>query len=182
MVKMILLRLLMVFVMAGLVLANTEKTIFVAIDHAPNQKHHDNRPVVKPNIPLRVHLDREDWTVQDGAELWYTLDTTPGTRYEVRVCWPATTPTDFHFSLSNNEALRIQAIPSYRSYLPTYSLSPPPLDFDIILDPFLWGMIPRSLLGTLGWVVAVVGVSVWVSVRVVWRLLKSVVREREKVE
>lgn len=58
-------------------------------------------------------------------------------------------------------------------------LNPPPVDVDIILDPFLLNVLPRSLVPTIGWIV-VVAVAGWaVAKRVVAFLVGEVVGSSE---
>lgn len=61
----------------------------------------------------------------------------------------------------------------------------PPVLVDLILDPFLWNIFPRSLVPTAGWiaVVSVVALVVarWVA-RELGRVINDARRERELVE
>lgn len=51
---------------------------------------------------------------------------------------------------------------------------PLPVDVDLILDPFVGNVLPRSLVPTVGYVVVVAGVAYFVA-RVVVRFLNQVV-------
>jgi len=90
------------FALITLVTANVEKEIFLA----PAK---DNNGVFGlPRIPTIRHL-KEERTLrttlntsfeEHGAQHWVLLDQLePGRRYEVRICWPATQPTDFQMNL-----------------------------------------------------------------------------------
>lgn len=63
--------------------------------------------------------------------------------------------------------LRVRAAADYYSADKTLMQSVPPVVVDLILDPFLWNVFPRSLVPTAGWiaVVAVVALVVarWVA-------------------
>lgn len=59
--------------------------------------------------------------------------------------------------------------------------SPPPVLVDLILDPYLLNVFPRSLVPTAGWVIVVAGVS-WVVGGFVVRLVQGIAREAEKNE
>ncbi|KAK3397259.1 hypothetical protein B0T20DRAFT_415696 [Sordaria brevicollis] len=56
--------------------------------------------------------------------------------------------------------LRISAAADYFTSNSTLMLHPPPVDVDIILDPFLFNVLPRSLVPTIGWI-GVVAVAGW---------------------
>jgi hypothetical protein len=71
--------------------------------------------------------------------------------------------------------LKIDAKADYFTTNKTLMESPEPVDVDIILDPFLWNVLPRSLVPTVGWVVVVAGLSFFVA-RYVVRLLQGIVR------
>lgn len=61
----------------------------------------------------------------------------------------------------------------------------PPVLVDLILDPFLWNIFPRSLVPTAGWIVVVSVVALvvarWVA-RELGRVINDARRERELVE
>lgn len=71
--------------------------------------------------------------------------------------------------------LRIDAKADYFTTNKTLMESPEPVDMDVILDPFLWNVLPRSLVPTVGWAVVVAGSSFFVA-RYVVRLLQGIVR------
>jgi len=90
------------FALVTLVTANVEKEIFLA------PAKHNNGVFGLPRIPTIRHL-KEERTLRTtlntsfeerGAQHWVLLDQLePGRRYEVRICWPATQPTDFQMNL-----------------------------------------------------------------------------------
>lgn len=121
------------------------------------------------NLTLTRPADRDDdsWT-----EVWFKLDgLAPRTRYEARVCWPATNPTEFVLAIFNTEQyrmmfaplitsmkakdgdkaqmlLRLCARPDIVSHIPRLMQSKPEVTFDIIIDPLVFDVLPRSLVGT----------------------------------
>ncbi|KAL2169303.1 hypothetical protein VTG60DRAFT_6237 [Thermothelomyces hinnuleus] len=206
-------------------LANTEKAIFLGPEPV-------NVPLAHPTLSdLRLHtLTPTNNTLRtwlpaqfpsadqpQGAATWLLLDhLTPNQRYEVRVCWPATQPTDFTVSTfplatvwdtpelmaslraysvsrqslapeggppppgsgtgsgsgtSEREVsvllLRILAAADYYTTDASLMSSVPPVDVDIILDPFLFNLLPRSLAGTACYIVAVAVAAYLLSRRIV---------------
>lgn len=232
------------------VLANTEKAIFLGPDPAAA----DVSPV--PPELSNIHLDTltpRDFTHRTrlpavfpslenpkGKATWVLLDgLTPGQRYEVRVCWPATVspphtytfprhllststnplpkqPTTFtltpyspstvystpdllssllNYTASYNHRQQHQPLPprttnpsgtqlllqilaaaDFFTTNTTLMLHPPPVDADIILDPFLFNVLPRSLAGTVGYLVFVAVVAYFGVVRVVKGVIAELVR------
>ncbi|KAK4140683.1 uncharacterized protein C8A04DRAFT_14694 [Dichotomopilus funicola] len=209
-------------------LANTEKTIFLGPERV-------RVPLTRPTLTdLRLHtLTPANSTLRTqlpaqfpsdekprGTETWLILDDlTPGQRYEVRVCWAATQPTEF--TLTTYPLPTVLDTPSLITSLHNYSLSlqppntppspsplpqtestestpsllllhilttadffttdrhlmskPPPVSVDIILDPFVFNLLPRSLVGTVGYVVMTAVVAVLVAGKVVVPFLRGVV-------
>jgi len=108
-----------------------------------------------------------------GNDVWFLLDDLePGARYEVRICWAATTPTDFWLSVHSqheqaillnsngrNESryskipiedsshlyLKISGAASFFTTDTKLMDDPPPVLVDIILDEYLFGVLPLSL-------------------------------------
>lgn len=70
--------------------------------------------------------------------------------------------------------LRITAKADYFTANATLMSDVPPVDVDLILDPFVGNMVPRSLVPTVGYVVAVAAVSFFVG-KVVLGLLQGIV-------
>ncbi|KAL2265510.1 hypothetical protein VTJ83DRAFT_6610 [Remersonia thermophila] len=187
------------------VLANTEKTIFLGPDpnaaSVPEDLSALHLDTLAPDAwSLRAQLRAEFPSPEhpQGAATWIVLDgLTPGQRYEVRVCWPATQPTAF--ALKTYAPSTVYSTPALLSSLQDYSASrqpsnttaprkhgpnsgsllllqilaaadffttdaslmtlPPPVDADVILDPYLANVLPRSLAGTVVYLVVVGAVA-----------------------
>ncbi|KAJ6011494.1 hypothetical protein N7451_002906 [Penicillium sp. IBT 35674x] len=81
--------------------------------------------------------------------------------------------------------LRVQAAADYFSHNESLMKTVPPVSVDLILDPFLWNVFPRSLVPTAIWmvVVAVVAglVAKWVGGEI-GRIIEGARVEREKGE
>ncbi|KAF2734044.1 hypothetical protein EJ04DRAFT_399168, partial [Polyplosphaeria fusca] len=86
--------------------ANVEKTIFLgpsplALDNDVRPGLSDLRlptlaPAANPVLERRIAVQFPSATAPRGRESWYLLHgLESGRRYEVRICWPATQPTDF---------------------------------------------------------------------------------------
>lgn len=233
--------------------ANVEKTIFLGPQTIRVPAQHptvsDLRlEVLTPlNSSLRTQIKATFPSEEnkDGYSSWYLLnDLTPGQRYEVRICWPATVPYPLpsyshrtcwltmrkkqptSFSLETYPLntvwdtpeliqslglytmtrqapawgegelpesrpgpkadeftsllfLKIDAKADYYTTNKTLMENPEPVDVDIILDPFLWNVLPRSLVPTVGWVVVVAGLSFFVA-RYVVGLLQGIVGSNER--
>ncbi|KAL2185224.1 hypothetical protein L209DRAFT_756260 [Thermothelomyces heterothallicus CBS 203.75] len=211
-------------------LANTEKTIFLGPEAVNVPLAHPSalsdlrlRTLTPTNNTLRTRLPARFPSADQpqGPATWLLLDhLTPNRRYEVRVCWPATQPTDFTVSTfplatvwdtpelmaslraysvsrqslapeggppppgsgsgSGNGSdsgtgeraasvllLRILAAADYYTTDASLMRSVPPVDVDIILDPFLFNLLPRSLGGTACYIVAVAVAAYLLSRRIV---------------
>jgi hypothetical protein len=205
--------------LVSLVLANVEKTIFLAppILHLPQS--------TSPNIvdlhlshihpratSLRTFLPRvfASSSRPYGTENWVLLrDLKAGARYEVRICWVATTPTAFELDLfqfdqvmstpdlitslsdyaekrlespeaeedelQNEEQsmlfLRVRAKADYFSSNKTLMQFPPDVLVDIILDEYLYGVLPDSLKWTVVYILGVAGLAWYISPAVLRLLL-----------
>ncbi|KAH6621133.1 hypothetical protein B0J18DRAFT_217951 [Chaetomium sp. MPI-SDFR-AT-0129] len=217
-------------------LANTEKTIFLGPERVRVPLTHPTltdlrlHTLTPANSTLRTQLPAQFLSDEKprGTETWLILDDlTPGQRYEVRVCWAATQPTEF--TLTTYPLPTVFDTPSLITSLNSYSLSrqppnppsssppppppsssppstpkststtpsllllhihttadffttdrhlmsnPPPVSVDIILDPFIFNLLPRSLVGTVGYVVMTAVVAVLVAGKVVVPFLRGVV-------
>ncbi|KAL5333486.1 hypothetical protein BJX70DRAFT_380814 [Aspergillus crustosus] len=197
--------------LAHLVSANVEKTIFLApsalslpatqssFDYLGLQRLSPADGVHRTKITASFPTDESE----HGTDSWYFLEgLNPGQRYEVRVCWLATQPTAFdlttytlseilidtslrtaitlHASPETSPAptkrppapaadaqlvpesvlfLRISAAADYFSLNQTLMENVPPVLADIILDPFLANVFPRSLVPTACYIVLVAGVA-----------------------
>ncbi|KAI5207855.1 hypothetical protein E4T39_01727 [Aureobasidium subglaciale] len=192
-------------------IANVEKTIFTAPDSVA---FGDARPnlidlqlvslspkklAVRTVLPVVFPVERHP----RGSSSWYLLDgLRPGQRYEVRICWAATQPTDFilepfevttvfdnptllqdlsayaeeHQSLLAGEDfddsseptvvkrsalfLRIQSAANFYTTNKELMQHPPPVNVDIILDPYLLNVFPQSLLPTAAYIL-VLALASW---------------------
>ena len=142
-----------------------------------------------------------------GLEHWYLLrGLSEGQRHEVRVCWAAVQPTEFWlavFTASKIDQqtqllqrhsldssilksgdrvesflfLRIQAAADFFSSNKTLMQHPPPVDVDIILDPYTLSVFPSSLLPTAVYLV-VLAVGAWFLSEAIWSRLSTL----EKIE
>ncbi|KAL2130526.1 hypothetical protein VTI74DRAFT_6267 [Chaetomium olivicolor] len=206
------------------VFANTEKTIFLGPEpitiplSQPALSDLRLHTLTPTNSSLRTRLTAQFPSPDHpkGTATWLILDNlTPHQRYEVRVCWAATQPTNFHlqtfplstvfdtpelvaslnaYSISRLSRLKEAASPTPDDDRPSPSRqdsSPddsqressllllrifaaadyfttdtalmshvPPVYVDIILDPFLFNVLPRSVAGTACYIV-VVAVAAW---------------------
>ncbi|SPQ27524.1 a97afc63-925f-4fea-8850-79924f5c7152 [Thermothielavioides terrestris] len=214
-------------VLAGPVCANTEKTIFlgpkpvnVGLSHPTlSNLRLDTLTTLTPdNGTIRTQLSAQFPSAEQpsGAATWLILDRlTPNQRYEVRVCWPASQPTEFtletfplstvrdspelmaslhHYttsrqlesipaskrsssSSSSNSStgereasillLRVLAAADYFTTDASLMSSVPPVDVDIILDPFLLNVLPRSLAGTACYIAVLAVAAYFLSRRIV---------------
>lgn len=209
------------------VAANVEKAVFVASSGTSADSHAtDLIDLDSLNLPrLTPHADSNAWRTflpalfpwsagfPQGATTWILLDSlVPGQRYELRVCWAATQPTEFVVDVYDAAAVladpklaaellsasRPDAPPSAAStqeqktfarivatadYV-TAPMTPdvPPVLTDIILDPFLLNVLPRSLVPTIGAVLAVAAVSAVLARRVVLPQLRQVAAVDKKTQ
>ncbi|KAF3931796.1 hypothetical protein ABW19_dt0208044 [Dactylella cylindrospora] len=185
---------LLLLLFVSIVTANTEKTIFVAPDAAPvrfsNKVNTIGELSDKPEsekLLLRIKLPRAFPTANAprGIDSWVFLgNLKPGARYEARICWAATTPSDFWLethphlegpkfestsdSKSSDESLlpaqphlylKISAIASYYTTNTTLMENPEPVLVDVILDEFLQGALPRSLVYVTVFIIVMINFS-----------------------
>ncbi|KAL6705383.1 hypothetical protein ACN47E_007032 [Coniothyrium glycines] len=213
--------LLCIVTQAWTVNANVEKTIFLApspltLPNGPPALDDLRLDVLSPANPIlsaRLPVRFPHQSLPRGLHSWYLLRALePGRRYEVRVCWPATQPTDFWLdtypvthvfdtpelvsSLAlyselrqspkiPHEAsphqttpvatqsvlfLRIQAAASYYSTNRTLMEFPQPVDVDIILDPFILNVFPKSL-GPFAVYITAVAIGAWFLSNYIYRWL-----------
>lgn len=71
--------------------------------------------------------------------------------------------------------LRITAKADYFTTNATLMSDVPPVDVDIILDPFVQNLLPRSLVPTVGYIVVVAAISFFVA-KFVLRFLRDIVK------
>ncbi|KAJ5178799.1 hypothetical protein N7492_002009 [Penicillium capsulatum] len=213
--------------LTGIANANVEKTIFLApaetkvpsgepdIDDLGVERLSPENPVVR----TRLNASFPTTSSPEGSESWFFLENlTPGQRYEVRVCWLATQPTEFtltthelsatiedaallsslsvfssarlaaldsglqtnalkrrasaHGKESSDDPapttdsvlfLRVRAVADYFTTDEALMRNVEPVAVDLILDPFLWNVFPRSLVPTAGWIVVVAVIAIFVA-------------------
>ncbi|CEL06166.1 hypothetical protein ASPCAL07273 [Aspergillus calidoustus] len=204
-----------------LAVANVEKTIFLgpsplaipALNPALDDLGLER--LSPENGMLRTNLNASFPTTDaPGTDSWFFLENlNPGQRYEVRICWLATQPTDFTLrtytlpqvlenrsllsSISAYSSARLSAVPQSQSQkILTRNRRGTPQDAttsdsvlflqiaaaadyfsvdqalmenvpsvlaDIILDPFLGNVFPRSLVPTACWATIVALLAVFVA-------------------
>ncbi|KAK0269161.1 hypothetical protein LTR35_015070 [Friedmanniomyces endolithicus] len=199
--------------------ANTEKVIFVSppavsiTTSGPSfeQLHLPSITPEKSSLRLSLPAAFPSEKQPRGLDTWYMLRSlNPSQRYEVRVCWAATQPTNFWLDVYNishvfdtpdliqrlavfsesqqaidrpespgSEAseesllfLRVQAAADFFSTNKTLMNSPPAVDVELILDPYLANALARSLLPTVVYVVAL-AVGSWILSGMIWKRLFS---------
>jgi len=203
------------------VIANTEKVIFRApsyqkpryfvTDWLATYEDHLCSKQLRLRRSLKVLPNFHE--SRHGIEHWYLLrNLTEAQRYEVRICWPASQPTDFRlevfdytdvFAVTENGidsadlapyqyhiaqplvsrivptsseegesilGLRIQAKASFVTNNKTLMQHPPPVDVDIILDPYHGNVFPASLVPTAVYIAAL-AVIAWYLSGYIWTLL-----------
>lgn len=259
---------LLTVVFSPLVLANVEKTIFVAppppVHVYPSLDDLGLDALAPENPLLRTGLNASfpESTAGEvqvtgeespGEQSWFLLqDLSPGTRYEVRVCWLATVclcpaslqvknrqadrlieqqPTSFTLStytmeeITSDKAalaaisrfsnarlaslpepqrklaqshqstqtskrsqqsqdenmsvlfLRVDTVADYFTLSEPLMQTVPPVPVDLILDPFLGNVFPRSLVSTACWGLVVAAVAVGISRWVVKEIGRVVLQE-----
>jgi hypothetical protein len=72
--------------------------------------------------------------------------------------------------------LHIQAAADYFSHHSSLMKDPPPVLVDLILDPYILNVLPRSLIPTVGYIVAV-AVATWLFARWITASLQNVANE-----
>lgn len=197
-----------------LVLANTEKVIFVAPDPGalPDSLQAlqidtiiPTQPVSRKSLPVAFPNDTRSEDVQ-GRVSWYLVtQLNPGQRYEIRICWAAIQPTEFSLdifeardfsedptllqhllqynqhqsghtpivteSIDSHLLLRVASAADFYTTNKSLMRNPPPVDVDIILDPFIANVFPASLLPVAGYIVLLAVIS-WPVSQFVWNLLQ----------
>ncbi|EPE05289.1 hypothetical protein F503_03894 [Ophiostoma piceae UAMH 11346] len=213
----------LVLLLCTFVAANVEKAVFVA---SAGRDLHSVHALGALDLPrLAPDSDRNAWRTflpalfpwslgfPQNATTWVRLDgLVPGQRYELRVCWAATQPTEFVVDVYDAEAvleapelaaeLLAASTPlasgssssSSSTQPPTFArivatadyitvpMSPDvlPVLTDIILDPFLLNILPRSLLPTVAAVLAVAAASAVLARRVVLPQLRQLAAVEKK--
>ncbi|GAB7351320.1 hypothetical protein MBLNU459_g1732t1 [Dothideomycetes sp. NU459] len=217
---------------SALVGANTEKVIFTAPsvitfgDARPNLVDLHLETLTPQRLSLRTSLpvDFPDAQHSQGVQSWYLLQgLKQGQRYEVRVCWPATQPTQFWietynithvldtpeliqdlaayaedrqvFLSSEGAEDRVESSASAQSALflriwsaadfftpnKQYMQEPPPVDVDIILDPYLYNVVPQSLLPTAAYIVFL-ALGGWHLSGFIWKTLRGLIDDKQRLD
>ncbi|CAI6330170.1 unnamed protein product [Periconia digitata] len=219
-------RLLCVLAHAATLNANVEKTVFLGPSPVTPSNVDDNStplsldnlhidvldPAHRHILPTRLPVQFPVEAAPHGLDSWYLLHGLEhNRRYEVRICWPATQPTDFwldtftigalyaspdlvhslvdynivhskeldlraHSRADSLLFLRIQAAASYFTTNQTLMQQSEPVDVDIILDPFILNILPRSLGPTAVYII-LVGVFAWVASGFIYRWLLPIAHQ-----
>ncbi|KAA8908307.1 hypothetical protein TRICI_004793 [Trichomonascus ciferrii] len=112
-------------------------------------------------------LDSENWsrrvdTLPEGGQKWYKVQGVQGRQYEVRVCWPASSPGDFSLDYKDGY-VRLRHVRNYHSHLDWIELQTGQVPFEIILDPLVLGLLPNDIVTTIGLVSVTCLAGLWVS-------------------
>ncbi|KAH8820492.1 hypothetical protein F5884DRAFT_744846 [Xylogone sp. PMI_703] len=220
--------------------ANTEKAIFlgpqsldVPLSHPMLDDLHLN--ALSPlHWAIRTYIDAQFPTaaLKRGQASWFLLrDLEEGRRYEVRICWAATQPTNFwlytydipavfenpdlisslaeysesrqpigdlaedetpklptpikwhrpeqDFDTQSTLFLQIFAAADYYTTNTTLMDNVPPVFVDIILDPYLFNIFPRSLLST-GAYIGLLAIGGWILSGYISRWLRKIAHNDAK--
>ncbi|KAI9782217.1 MAG: hypothetical protein M1839_005331 [Geoglossum umbratile] len=218
---------------AGTGCANVEKVIFLGPQAIPIPAEHPNLDDLRlaslspqrPYLRAKLHAAFPSSDAAKGEVSWFLLGgLRAGQRYELRICWAATQPTQFRLhtytlptvfetsalvsslaSYSESQQnppviagaatpiLRRAPVPSFRPhstdrssilFLQVFAAADyftsnaslmqniPPLDVDIILDPYLLNAIPRSLVPTAVYIIFLAAGS-WFLSGIVWSRLSA---------
>lgn len=112
-------------------------------------------------------LDSENWsrrvdTLPEGGEKWYKVQGVQGKQYEVRVCWPASSPGDFLLDYGEGY-VKVSHIRNYHSHLDSIELQTAQVPFEIILDPIVLGLLPNDIIKTIGLITVTCIAGFWAS-------------------
>ncbi|KAF2840398.1 hypothetical protein M501DRAFT_931332 [Patellaria atrata CBS 101060] len=204
--------------------ANTEKVIFISPPSIPIPNVHPGlsdlglisfTPAVRHTLRTRLPVAFPTKQELKGLQSWYLLEQLePGRRYELRICWVATQPTQFSLNVHTISAvfetptlatslaefseqrvhaatsppdypekdrpdeisalfLQVHAAADFFTSNQTLMKSPPPVEVDIILDPYLLNIFPRSLISTALYIIFL-AVCAWFLSIAIWRWLSSI--------
>ncbi|KAI9863836.1 MAG: hypothetical protein M1813_003488 [Trichoglossum hirsutum] len=210
--------------------ANVEKIIFLGPSSTLIPPEHPNLDDLRlaslsphrPRLRTKVHVKFPSGPEDEGEVAWFLLEgLRAGQRYELRICWPATQPTQFWLyphtlpavfessglitslaSYSESQQvlpgaaeevepvprrapepglgpgpssilfLQIFATADYFTSNASLMKNAPPLNVDIILDPYLFNVFPRSLLPTAAYI-ALLAVGGWFLSDIIWNYLND---------
>ncbi|KAK1240748.1 hypothetical protein MKX07_006181 [Trichoderma sp. CBMAI-0711] len=185
--------------------ANTEKVIFTApppisletltSSSSAAAFNRSNLPVLGPStsLSIRTNLTRvflpkiitdseqQDEQQQRGYPSWLVLeDLTPGQRYELRVCWSALHSQKSSPNETSILLLRVLAAADYFSHHQSLMKDPPPpVLVDLILDPYIYNVLPQSLVPKVCYLV-VVGIASWLVARWAAKALTAIAGSDDK--
>ena len=101
-----------IVLLSTLASANVEKLIFTGPPSSTSTLDFSALPLLTPpqtTIRTQFHSKFNHTPAHPQAipsEAWFLLSNlAPSTRYEVRICWPATQPTDFQLELFTGDEL-----------------------------------------------------------------------------
>lgn len=139
--------------LAGHVSANTEQLRFVFSPPGPISG--DLQGVVGAVSDAHQNLVREIHPSFDaiGTDS-IRIDGVEGRMYELRVCWPASQPTEFNLSYHpTTGTVTVSYAPEFYSSDPALMAKPPPVKYEAILNEVVYGVLPRDIVETVGLVV-----------------------------
>jgi hypothetical protein len=71
--------------------------------------------------------------------------------YELRICWPASQPTQFNLSYDDRAGLvTVSYYPEFYSADPHLMAKPPLVKYEAILNEVIFGALPRDIVETVG--------------------------------
>ncbi|CDH48523.1 hypothetical protein RO3G_13478 [Lichtheimia corymbifera JMRC:FSU:9682] len=115
--------------------ANTEKLMFTAGERPCPETSSTSIAILSP-----PHTTIERVKIRPGTQHLFTLkDLEPGMRYEARISYPATSPTDFSMTLEDDCLLRVEAI--YAGVSNIQGMENAPVTFDIVLENLYLGFL-----------------------------------------
>ncbi|KAI9017726.1 hypothetical protein BC832DRAFT_44745 [Gaertneriomyces semiglobifer] len=182
--KLFLLCLLLACTVVSNVRANVEKIVFSYPLSAELDSLHVGNASAIAELSIKSPILRDKINIADGEIKYYQLQLQPG-RWEVRVCWQATAPTDWELTLfkppetlgRSSPMIRVQGVPSYVPVNPTHVVQEVP--FVLVLDRHLLGFIPKSTVPTLAIVALVLVVAwLWIVPFVQKALMEAIMKEK----
>jgi hypothetical protein len=89
--------------------------------------------------------------VSPHSQQWFSIEGVLGRSYEVRVCWPASQPTKFDLVYDpETQSVGISSSADYYSNIPDLMEHPRPVQYDVVLNRLLFGVIPTDIADTIG--------------------------------
>ncbi|KAI9321054.1 hypothetical protein BX666DRAFT_1851390 [Dichotomocladium elegans] len=91
-------------------------------------------------VLMPPHSTQRRVAIVPGSQHLYRLDNLlPNKRYEIRISYPATSPTDFYLKLEDRCLLRVEAVHTGVSSDPAMALAP--VIYDIVLENLYLGFL-----------------------------------------